>query len=431
MPIAHDTTTNAAAYSLTGTQTTSHAANASARAAVVLIEQDASTTDQVTTVTYGGVTMTRLGSDIDSTEPGRVYIYFLDGISGGTQNVAMTTSGTSTKYLSVSTMTVSINPSKISVGGSGYTTANSASASNPALTLSGLTAGVTYVAYEVIHSGLQTMTTTPQTTPAWTLIQAIDLGTTGFGMARIVNAPVGTTLTAGWIAATADDYVISGVAFYEDLSQTLNSIAIDTGDIFGTPTLTVGPVTLNPLSIISEESHGQPTISYNNVMSASGISSQESVSTPTILPKVTLQGVGIATGETVGTPIANVIQNLNTAGGISSAQAFGTPQTSTSTTLSSAGNINTFAIGTPSLNALQNLNNAGAISSAATVPSPITTTQTTLNAVGINDSIIGIVGTPTLSTTTQLNSTGIVTAQAFGTPNMTVVEESWGFMQLS
>ena len=94
MAIAHDVTTTATAYTSTGTQTTSHAASASARAAVVLIAQAGTASDEVSGVTYGGVAMNelRVPPDSESTEAGAVYIYWLDGIATGTQNVAMPSS---------------------------------------------------------------------------------------------------------------------------------------------------------------------------------------------------------------------------------------------------------------------------------------------------------------------------------------------------
>lgn len=214
MTIAHDTTTTAVAYSATGSQTTTHAASLSARAAVVLIHQSGAT-DEVSGVTYGGIAMTRLGSNSEATEAGRVYIYWMDNIDPGTQDVVMTTTAATAKRLSVSTMTVAVGQ-RVKVAGAGYATGTSASVANPAWNITGLTASQVVAAYEVIHSGLQTMTATPQTTPAWTLITSTDLGSIGNGFARIINTPASTTLACGWIAATADDFVGASVAFTEE-----------------------------------------------------------------------------------------------------------------------------------------------------------------------------------------------------------------------
>jgi hypothetical protein len=216
--ITYDTSTIGAAYSSTGTQTTSHAASSSARAAVVLIHQSG-TADEVSGVTYGPTGMTRpmlrLGRNTEATEAGGVYIYFLDGIVPGTANVNMTTTAATAKRMAVSTVTVGANDKYAALAGNGYATGTSASVANPTWNITGLTASVPVVAFEVIHSGLQTMTTTAQATPAWTRITSNDLGAIGNGWAYISNTPSGTTLACGWVAATADDYVGASVALYE------------------------------------------------------------------------------------------------------------------------------------------------------------------------------------------------------------------------
>ena len=216
MTIAHDTATVATAYTSTGTQTTSHAGSASTKAVVVLIDQNGSTADQVSGVTYGGTAMKRLDTNSESTEAGRVYTYYLINPPTGTQDVAMTTTGTANKQLVCATMTGSAYKTIKLAGGTPWAfTGTSASTSNPSWNITGLTAGVKLVAYEVIHSGLQTMTTTPAT--GWTLISSTDLGSQGRGFAyQSVGNQSGTTLACGWIAATADDYVGNSVAFYED-----------------------------------------------------------------------------------------------------------------------------------------------------------------------------------------------------------------------
>ena len=198
-------------YTTTGAQTAlSHAASPNARAAVVCITQTGSAADQVSGVTYGGAAMARLRFDSESTEAGATYVYWLDGIAAGTQDVVLTTSGSNIKKMVVSTMTASAGAS---VAVAGHDTGTSASVSNPSWTISGLTAASKLEAYECIHSGLQTMTTTPAA--SWTLQESLDEGATGRGFARQSVASSGTTLASGWTAATADDFVGSSVAFIE------------------------------------------------------------------------------------------------------------------------------------------------------------------------------------------------------------------------
>jgi hypothetical protein len=219
MAIAHDVTTTAAAFTSTGTQTTSHVASASATGAVVLIAQNGTVADEVSGVTYGGVAMKRYSFNTEATEDGAVYIYWLDGVLTGTQNVAMTTTANTNKQLSVSTMTTTAGRGIVPVGAGG--TGTSASVANPTWTTTGLTAGVATQAYEVIHSGLGTMTTTPAT--GWTLISSTDLGSQGRGFARLFTASSSTSLTAGWIAATADDFVGNSIVFVETLLADVSS----------------------------------------------------------------------------------------------------------------------------------------------------------------------------------------------------------------
>lgn len=212
MAISHvAATTSAAAYTSVGTQTTSHAGG-TCRAAAVMIVQNASTADQVTGVTYAGAAMTRIGTLSEATEAGRVYMYWLDNVATGTQNVAMTTNGTASKRLVVATMNSGAGTT-IDLAGSG--TGTSTSTANPTWNITGLTNGDQVMAYLCIHSGLQSMTTTPAAN--WTLINRFDLGSQGNGFARRTNVTTvsGTTLSAGWTAATADDYVGIAAAFKE------------------------------------------------------------------------------------------------------------------------------------------------------------------------------------------------------------------------
>jgi hypothetical protein len=372
--------------------------------------------------------MTRLGFSTDATEAGAVYIYFLDNITGGTQNVAMTTTGTAAKYLSANTMTVAAS-TKVSVAGTGYETAGSTSAANPALTLTGFTASVPLVAYEVIHSGLQTMTSTPQTTPAWTLIQAVDIGTTGFGMARIANTPGGTTLTAGWIAATADDYVISGVAFFEDTKQTLTVAGIaDTGGV-GTPVTSVGAVTLTATGIADTGGVGTPVANVIQNLTVTGIATSSAMGTPVLNAIQTLTVGGIADTGGVGTPVANVIQNLNTAGGIATASAVGTPSVAYGNVMYVAGIASGSALGTPVASSTATMTVTGIATSSA-VGTPLVNAPVTLLVASIDASTPSPVGTPSLSTTATLSVTGIATASVVPSPVLAQVEEAWGFLQL-
>jgi hypothetical protein len=73
----------------------------------------------------------------------------------------------------------------------------------------------TTACYLGIWSGLQTMTNTPATN--WTLAPSpgfVDFGSQGQGWARRAATSAGDQLP-GWIAATAEDFVGSSIAFKE------------------------------------------------------------------------------------------------------------------------------------------------------------------------------------------------------------------------
>ena len=174
-----------------------------------MISQNGTASDEVCGVTYGGTAMTRLRSDTESTEAWP-HLHLLArrhrrrhaerGADHHRSNI---------KKLVVSTM---VTGGGRAVAVAGHNTGTSASVANPSWTITGLTAGTLLEAYEVIHSGLQTMTTTPAA--GWTLQESLDEGAVGRGFARQEIAVAGTTLACGWTAATADDFVGSSVAFY-------------------------------------------------------------------------------------------------------------------------------------------------------------------------------------------------------------------------
>jgi hypothetical protein len=179
-----------------------------------MIGHGTTATDSVTAVTYGGVSLTRVRSDSEATEAGRVYLYWGRNIPGGTQNVVVTHS-TSTVRIAVGTMTVAAGNV---VALAGNATGTSASASNPTWNMTTPT-GVSTLCFLAIHSGLQTMTNTP-TSPFALVVSgalgtgsAYDAGTDGRGFAT--GTASGGTVACGWTAATADDFVGSSVAFRE------------------------------------------------------------------------------------------------------------------------------------------------------------------------------------------------------------------------
>jgi hypothetical protein len=218
MAIAHQSEVLGAANLASGNYDTAITpAAASDAVCVVIVQGDTGgAADLVTSVVYGtgagSKMLTRLRFDSESTEPGAVYIYWGAGsIPTGTQTVRIARGGTNEKMrCAISTMTVAAGASvAVDVSATG----TSASSANPSWTMTTLTANT--VCYEGIHSGLQTMVNTPATN--WTLGPTPgfeDVAAFGRGWAH--RAHVGPSNAApGWIAATADDFVGSSVAFKE------------------------------------------------------------------------------------------------------------------------------------------------------------------------------------------------------------------------
>lgn len=343
MAISHDAVTTATAYTTTGTQTTSHVANASAYAALVLIVQQSSVADQVSGVTYGGTAMTRLVFDTNGTESGAIYVYFLNAVSGGTQNVAMTTTGTAEKQLVVATMTKTASPASIAyVVGSGTST----SSADPSWSITGLNTALTYVAYEAIHSGLQTMTTTPHA--SWTLISSTDAGTQGRGFARLTSATSGvSSIASGWLSGTADDFIGVSVALYEELNQTMSVPAIDASGGVGTPSANAIQTGASAGGIASASALGTPAGGFSGIANVVPISSAGAQGTPSANTRTQGNVTGIATSSAVGTPTGNTRIQGN-AVGIDTDYEFGlSPASTANATPRPVGIATASAVGTP------------------------------------------------------------------------------------
>lgn len=209
MTIAHDSEVQGAASTTAGAYTTAITPTNPPAAVCVVIVQGGSAVDLVTSVTYGGSGLVRRRFDIETTEAGAVYIYWGAGsLPTGAQNVVVNRTSTANIRAVISTMTVAAGQTvAVDIDGSG----TSAAAPNPSWTMT--TAATTTACYLGIHSGLQTMTTTPATN--WTLQgTADDIGNTGRGWARRLAVAAGNT-APGWTAATSEDFVGGSIAFKE------------------------------------------------------------------------------------------------------------------------------------------------------------------------------------------------------------------------
>lgn len=120
------------------------------RAIAVLIAQSASSSDLVSSVTYGGATLTRIGGfgQDTSTELGAAYGYFKgSGVaSSGTVNVVLTAGGTATAWAVTLTSSQGVAAEVVTSGTQGENRAN------PSLTLA-TSATDSGIAFGVLFSG--------------------------------------------------------------------------------------------------------------------------------------------------------------------------------------------------------------------------------------------------------------------------------------
>lgn len=182
------------------------------RAVIVLIAQDgASGADEVTSVTYGGVTMSEVSGSPNSLatgENGAMYCYFLgSSIPTGAQTVTVNVTGTGgTKWPVAITLTGAADTVVQSSDG----TIHSTSLANPSVTL---TSGGNSVFAAIGFFGGQNAPTSNTPLSGWTDRGENDFGTTTGGVYTFDT--VGTSnVTAGYTAA-AEDAVMMAVAIAE------------------------------------------------------------------------------------------------------------------------------------------------------------------------------------------------------------------------
>ena len=176
---------------------------------VVMICHGTENTDLVVSVTYGGVAMTRIQTNQDTTtEPGRSYIYFLgSGVPTGTQTVSVDlTSATTTDIFGISyTLDGADNLEVVDHGGVDN------NAANPSVTLS--YGGRTCMAFSILYSGLTDQTSL--TTGANCTKDSTTDFSGNFTCAPEHQTTAGSSdFAIGWTAAT-DDVAYSAIAVSE------------------------------------------------------------------------------------------------------------------------------------------------------------------------------------------------------------------------
>lgn len=174
------------------------------QAVIVMIAQNVTSSDLISGVTYGGVTMTRVQTNLDSaSEIGRTYIYFLGAaIPTGAQTVAPTvSSGTDAKTWWCVTLRADSNTEAFPVSGI------DGDATNPSVTL-GTEAADLGMACSVLWSGLNAPTDGTITAGAgYTKLAGSAAGGRDFGTQSACaeyGVKSGASIVVNWTAAVED-----------------------------------------------------------------------------------------------------------------------------------------------------------------------------------------------------------------------------------
>jgi hypothetical protein len=211
---AFDAVSNVAAG--TGNLSWTHTPVGTPRAVIVFIVQTGAGTDQVTSVTYGGTSMTEVSGSPNlhaAGETGAVYAYFLgSAIPTGAQTVTVNVSGAASKRAVAYTLTANADTEIVDSDG----TINSSFLSNPSRTLS--LSGRTSWAGIGFYSGQNAV---GSITPlgSWTGDLEHSFGGIQVAGWYQFNTIGSSDVTAGWTQA-ADDAVMIGVAVSEVQSIT-------------------------------------------------------------------------------------------------------------------------------------------------------------------------------------------------------------------
>jgi hypothetical protein len=163
---------------------------------VFIASRGATGADQVSGVTYGGVTMERVEfKGVTTAQTGSSYIYFLASPPTGAQTVKVTVSGATKKYVACVTITATGSVAVDAHGGLGE-----AGVTNPSITLA-TTASTETIIYGVTFSGEEASGVTPGT--GYTQVYEVAIESEGSGamtdnvMRKTVNG-TGGNIAVSW-----------------------------------------------------------------------------------------------------------------------------------------------------------------------------------------------------------------------------------------
>lgn len=216
MTVAVDVLTDSNRTGTTDPWTFSHAGGASPKGVLLFAAHGVSSTDHISSVTYGGVAMTRIQSAVDTvTEPARMDVWFLGaGVPTGTQTVSVDLTSATAEDFRFTCITLT-GADDLEVVSSGKIEEDRSAASPPQLALT--YAGRTCMAFCGLYWGddtplpvvLGTMTEISLSSPGFA-----DASSTTYSIARQTTAG-SSDYTIGYTVGQTDDTAFVAVAISE------------------------------------------------------------------------------------------------------------------------------------------------------------------------------------------------------------------------
>lgn len=206
----------------TGNMSWTHTPASAPRGAIVLCMQSGAATDQISTVTYGGVAMSEVAGSPHTKGTGEttvVYGFFLgSGIPTNAQTIVVTVTGAATKKCSATTVTAATDTSVDATD----TDINSDSLANPSGSIATSTGVTTYI-YAALSSGHDADESVLPTGGYTSTLSSGGGSMTWEWMRRTTN-PTGGAVTYGW-TQTAEDAVGLAIAVREaPVSTQINNL---------------------------------------------------------------------------------------------------------------------------------------------------------------------------------------------------------------
>ena len=214
MAVAYDSSAAVASFTTTSPLTVSLTPSGTPKGILVFVFCDTDSTDNVTSATYGGTTLTAVSGGFAQDTAGELGFckaYFLgSGIPTGTQSLSVSFTGSQNMWAAVIAVTASGNTEVYTAGivllqGDGTLAEQSVTDGSP---------GSNSVRFAGLFTGLASP---PSAGSNSTVIQSFDDGTLGASVVRETTAGQGSR-SIGWSSGTSDDRAAVHLAVRESAS---------------------------------------------------------------------------------------------------------------------------------------------------------------------------------------------------------------------